>query len=107
MFEDHEHVSKGTVPCFCMSCGVSFTRFGAQIVVSMKNSKEIPYITEKKLIEACRKKNLAMLQPKSETDWSLMQVNLCDQCLYGFRKPVDDALLAHRATPRQEFSAGA
>lgn len=84
---EHQGNFKGLVTCMCMSCGVRFDRAGQEVLQKSSQVKEFTYITQKKIIDACNKRDLSLLKPKSESDWIFMRANLCDECLHGFRKP--------------------
>lgn len=85
--DDHSNQFRGLVVCVCASCGVRFDREGSQVLQKSVNVKTYTYINQKKIINACNRGDLSLLQPRSESDWIVMRTNLCDECLHGFRKP--------------------
>jgi len=83
----HQNSPKGLVSCCCQSCGVMFFRTGDELLYQTRYGKQFPRISEKKIIEACAKNDIKSLEPQSDTDFAMLKIHLCDQCLKGFRKP--------------------
>jgi hypothetical protein len=50
--------------------------------ISVKSSsyKNFSHITEKKIVDACRKGDLSLLKPKTSQDEALIKINICDVC---------------------------